>query len=161
MIWQVRSKLPSVVKDLLKDEEYNTWANFTKAVTELKGSRLAEKQEQHISQTQELKALRADLARVQLQAPQQNPITALQSQLNKLSLSPTAPSNNNSYSRVPATPSSHVSATICRHGRCENNRLTARQRHTPTARQPERQSSIHEPNSTVEHKMGREHPPYA
>jgi hypothetical protein len=66
MIWQVRSKLPSVVKDLLKDEEYNTWANFTKAVMELKGSRLAEKQEQHISQTQELKALRADLARVQL-----------------------------------------------------------------------------------------------
>ncbi|KAG1824914.1 uncharacterized protein BJ212DRAFT_1261589 [Suillus subaureus] len=63
MIWQVRSKLPNVVKDLLKDEEYKTWADFTKAVTELKGSRLAEKQEQHLKQTQELKALHADLAR--------------------------------------------------------------------------------------------------
>lgn len=62
MIWQVRSKLPDVVKDLLKDEEYNTWAEFTKAVTELKGSRLAEKQEQRSKQAQELKSLRADLA---------------------------------------------------------------------------------------------------
>ncbi|KIK33218.1 hypothetical protein CY34DRAFT_50310, partial [Suillus luteus UH-Slu-Lm8-n1] len=62
MIWQVCSKLPSVVKDLLKDDEYKTWANFMKAVMELKGSRLAEKQEQHLSQTQELKALYADLA---------------------------------------------------------------------------------------------------
>ncbi|KAG2051604.1 hypothetical protein BDR06DRAFT_1060927 [Suillus hirtellus] len=48
MIWQVHSKLPDIVKDLLKDEEYNTWAYFMKAVTELKGSRLAEKQEQHL-----------------------------------------------------------------------------------------------------------------
>lgn len=49
MIWQVHSKLPS-----------------TKAVTEPKGSRLTEKQEQHLNQTQELKALHTDLARVQL-----------------------------------------------------------------------------------------------
>ncbi|KAG2336559.1 hypothetical protein BDR05DRAFT_896538, partial [Suillus weaverae] len=62
MIWQVRSNLPDVVKDLLKDEEYNTWADFTKAVTELKGSRLEEKQAQNLKQLQELKALRADLA---------------------------------------------------------------------------------------------------
>jgi hypothetical protein len=36
MIWQVHNKLPDVVKDLLKDEEYKTWTEFTKAVTELK-----------------------------------------------------------------------------------------------------------------------------
>ncbi|KAG2355743.1 hypothetical protein BDR07DRAFT_1425244 [Suillus spraguei] len=84
MIWQVRSKLPDVVKDLLKDEEYKSWADFTKAVTELKGSRLVEKQEQHSKQSQELRALRADLARVQLRILQQN-------------LQPP-------YSRQPATP---------------------------------------------------------
>jgi hypothetical protein len=38
MIWQVRGKLPSVVKDLLKDTEYTNWAEFTKEVTELKGT---------------------------------------------------------------------------------------------------------------------------
>jgi hypothetical protein len=65
MIWQVHSKLPDVVKDLLKDEEYAKWEEFMKAVMDLKGSRLAEKQEQHIKQTQELRALRADLARIQ------------------------------------------------------------------------------------------------
>lgn len=57
MIWQVRNKLPDVVKDLLKDEEYKTWTEFTKAVTELKGSRLAEKQEQKMRQAQELSTL--------------------------------------------------------------------------------------------------------
>ncbi|KAG1841575.1 hypothetical protein F4604DRAFT_1939384 [Suillus subluteus] len=106
MIWQVRSKLPDVMKDLLKDEEYKAWADFTKAVMELKGSRLAEKQEQQLKQTQELKVLCADLARVQLRTPQQNPITALQSQLNKLTLSPTASLSNSSYSRVATTPTS-------------------------------------------------------
>jgi hypothetical protein len=30
MIWQVHNKLPDVVKDLLKDEEYKTWTEFTK-----------------------------------------------------------------------------------------------------------------------------------
>ncbi|KAG0694730.1 hypothetical protein DFH29DRAFT_1006073 [Suillus ampliporus] len=54
MIWQVRSKLPDVVKDLLKNEEYKNWTEFAKAVMELKGSRLAEKQEQHVKQSQEL-----------------------------------------------------------------------------------------------------------
>ncbi|KAG2337902.1 hypothetical protein BDR05DRAFT_894544 [Suillus weaverae] len=111
MIWQVRSKLPDIVKDLLKDEEYTAWADFTKAVMELKGSRLAEKQEQHLKQTQELKELRADLARVQLRTPQQNPITALQSQLNKLSLSPAASLNNSSFSRVPTAPTSQSPQT--------------------------------------------------
>ncbi|KAG2336351.1 hypothetical protein BDR05DRAFT_896853 [Suillus weaverae] len=57
MIWQVRSNLLDVLKDLLKDEEYNTWADFTKAVMELKGSRLEEKQAQNLKQLQELKAL--------------------------------------------------------------------------------------------------------
>ncbi|KAG1747281.1 hypothetical protein EDD22DRAFT_958251 [Suillus occidentalis] len=64
MIWQVRSTLPDIVKDLLKDEEYTDWAEFAKAVTELKGSRLVEKQEQHNRQTQELNALKTDLARI-------------------------------------------------------------------------------------------------
>jgi hypothetical protein len=50
MIWQVRSKLPDVVKDLLKDKEYKTWTEFTKAVMELKGNQLAEKQEQKTKQ---------------------------------------------------------------------------------------------------------------
>lgn len=45
MIWQVCSKLPDVVKDMLKDEEYKTWTEFMKAVTELKGNQLVEKQE--------------------------------------------------------------------------------------------------------------------
>jgi hypothetical protein len=108
-------KLPSIVKDLLKDEEYKAWADFTKAVTELKGSRLTEKQEQHLSQTQELKALCADLAKVQLRAPQQNPIATLQSHFNKLSLSPTAPLNNSSCSRVPAVPTSQNLQTTYSH----------------------------------------------
>ncbi|KAG1846543.1 hypothetical protein F4604DRAFT_1936382 [Suillus subluteus] len=85
MIWQVRSKLPDVVKDLLKDEEYKMWTEFTKAVTDLKGSRLAEKQEQRTKQ---------------------NPVAALQNQFNKMSInSTTAPSTasiNNTYTRVPA-----------------------------------------------------------
>jgi len=105
MIWQVRSKLPDVVKDLLKDEEYKKWEEFTKAVTELKGSRLVEKQEQHVKQAQELRALRADVARMQTRAPVQNPITALQNQLNKMSLSstmtPPTPAANSTYSRAP------------------------------------------------------------
>lgn len=47
MIWQVRSTLPDIAKDLLKDEEYTNWMDFAKAVTELKGNRLVEKQEQY------------------------------------------------------------------------------------------------------------------
>ncbi|KAG1760236.1 hypothetical protein EDD22DRAFT_781433 [Suillus occidentalis] len=105
MIWQVRSKLPDVVKDLLKDEEYKTWTEFTKAVTELKGNRLAEKQEQKTKQAQELTTLRADLARVQARTTPQNPIAALQNQFNKMSISATAPSNipstNSAFTRVP------------------------------------------------------------
>ncbi|KAG1732316.1 hypothetical protein EDB19DRAFT_1831430 [Suillus lakei] len=58
MIWQVRSTLPDIVKDLLKDEEYADWAEFAKAVMELKGSRLAEKQEQHNWQVQEISTLK-------------------------------------------------------------------------------------------------------
>ncbi|KAG2030203.1 hypothetical protein BDR03DRAFT_878878, partial [Suillus americanus] len=62
MIWQVREKLPSVVKDLLKDTEYMDWAEFTKEVTELKGMRLMEKKEQHAKQELEVSLLRADVA---------------------------------------------------------------------------------------------------
>ncbi|KAG1733199.1 uncharacterized protein EDB91DRAFT_1084478 [Suillus paluster] len=104
---QTSIKLPDVVKDLLKDEEYKTWTEFAKAVTELKGSRLAEKQEQRTRQAQELKALRAEVARVQLQVPPQNPMANLQNQFSKMALSPTipphAPSANSTFTRVSAT----------------------------------------------------------
>ncbi|KAG2059290.1 hypothetical protein BDR06DRAFT_874057, partial [Suillus hirtellus] len=62
MIWQVRGKLPSMVKDLLKDTEYKDWAEFTKEVMELKGTRLMEKKEQHAKQELEVNLLRADIA---------------------------------------------------------------------------------------------------
>jgi hypothetical protein len=52
------------VKDLLKDEEYKMWMEFAKAVTELKGSQLAEKQEQKTKQTQELQVLLADFTQI-------------------------------------------------------------------------------------------------
>ncbi|KAG1889502.1 hypothetical protein F4604DRAFT_1915376 [Suillus subluteus] len=102
---QVGSKLPDIVKDLLKDEEYSKWEEFTKAVTKLKGSQLIEKQEQHLKQAQELRALCTDLARVQTRTPQQNPIAALQSQFNRMSINSTTPvitpTSNSAYSRVP------------------------------------------------------------
>jgi hypothetical protein len=50
MIWQVRGLLPSIVKDLLKEDEYKDWEAFTKEVKELKGTRLAEKKEQQMKQ---------------------------------------------------------------------------------------------------------------
>jgi hypothetical protein len=104
MIWQVLSKLLDIVKDLLKDKEYMKWDKFTKAVTDLKGSRLAEKQEQHVKQMQELRALRADLARIQTRAPMQSPITSLQNQFSKMSLSsPTTTPTTNAYNRTPVT----------------------------------------------------------
>lgn len=62
MIWQVRSTLPDIVKDLLKDEEYTDWAEFAKVVMDLKGSRLVEKQEQHNRQMQEINTLKTDFA---------------------------------------------------------------------------------------------------
>ncbi|KAG1734563.1 hypothetical protein EDD22DRAFT_787862, partial [Suillus occidentalis] len=107
MIWQVRSKLPDVVKDMLKDEEYKSWAEFTKAVTELKGNRLVEKQEQHNRQTQELNALKTDLARIRQRVPVANSMDALQNQFSRMSVntpnSPTAPSTTSAYTRIPGT----------------------------------------------------------
>jgi hypothetical protein len=107
MIWQVRSTLPDIVKDLLKDEEYTNWAEFTKAVTELKGSRLVEKQEQHNRQTQEFNALKTDLARIHQRTPIPNPVDALQKQLNQMSInttnSTTTPQSNSGYARAPAS----------------------------------------------------------
>lgn len=94
MIWQVRSTLLDIVKDLLKDEEYMGWADFKKAVTDLKGSRLVEKQEQHNRQVQELNALKTDLARIRQRAPAPNPVDALQSQLSRMSINaPNPPSS--------------------------------------------------------------------
>ncbi|KAG2074663.1 hypothetical protein BDR04DRAFT_1092869 [Suillus decipiens] len=125
MIWLVRSKLPDVVKDLLKDQEYNSWKEFTKAVMELEGSRLIEKQEQHSEQSQELRALRADLARVQLRILQQDSEMALlQNQLNKMTISTSTPpailSSNSTYARVPIT------------ANCQNSQSTySRQPATP------------------------------
>ncbi|KIK34010.1 hypothetical protein CY34DRAFT_40114, partial [Suillus luteus UH-Slu-Lm8-n1] len=46
MIWQVRGRLPSVIKDLLKADEYADWNAFTTEVKELKGNRVLEKKEQ-------------------------------------------------------------------------------------------------------------------
>jgi hypothetical protein len=105
MIWQVRGKLPSVVKDLLKDMEYANWAEFTKEVTELKGTRLMEKKEQYAKQEHEVSLLCADVARLQQRNVTQNPITALQNQLSQMSINPAVTSNtpcsNNTVTRTP------------------------------------------------------------
>lgn len=119
MIWQVCSKLPDVVKDMLKDEEYKTWTEFMKAVTELKGNQLVEKQEQHNRQTQELNALKTDLTCIRQRAPAANPIDALQTQFSRISIntpnSPAAPSTTSAYARVPTTQASQTtqSTYIC------------------------------------------------
>jgi hypothetical protein len=103
MIWQVRSTLPDIVKDLLKDEEYVNWIDFVKAVTELKGSRLVEKQEQYNRQAQELNALKTDLARIRQRAPVPSPVDALQSQFSRMSINtttaPVTPQVNSGYTR--------------------------------------------------------------
>jgi hypothetical protein len=119
MIWQVRGKLPSVVKDLLKDTEYANWAEFTKEVTELKGTRLMEKKEQHAKQEREVSLLRADVARLQQRNATQNPITALQNQLSQMSINPSVTSNtlrsNNTVTRTPAqTTMGHMQSTFTR-----------------------------------------------
>lgn len=106
MIWQVRGQLPSVVKDLLKDEEYANWEAFTKEVKELKGNRLLEKKEQYIRQEREVNMLRADVARLQQRSTTSNPITALQNQLSRMSIAApkqaTTPLSNSNVTRVPA-----------------------------------------------------------
>jgi hypothetical protein len=76
-----------------------------KAVTELKGSWLAEKQEQRTKQTQELQALRADFTQIQSQTTSQNLMATLQSQLHKMTLNAPAPSatlsTSNTFTCVP------------------------------------------------------------
>lgn len=105
MIWQVHSTLPDIVKDLLKDEEYTDWAEFAKVVTDLKRSRLVEKQEQHNRQTQEINAWKTDFTRIHQRAPQINPIDALQNQFSRINIgmsnSPIMQSTTNAYARVP------------------------------------------------------------
>jgi hypothetical protein len=54
MIWQVRRCLPSIIKDLLKADEYSNWAAFTTEVKELKGNQVLEKKEQHSKQELEV-----------------------------------------------------------------------------------------------------------
>ncbi|KAJ8580333.1 hypothetical protein M405DRAFT_890492 [Rhizopogon salebrosus TDB-379] len=102
MIWQVRSTLPDTVKDLLKDEEYTDWAAFTKAVSELNGARLVEKQEQYRQRTQELHALRADLTRIQHRTQPQI-LDSLQNQFARMSIRPTPPvaPTASTYTRMP------------------------------------------------------------
>lgn len=78
IIWQVRGKLLSVMKDLLKDTEYMNWAEFMKEVMELKGTWLMEKKEQHVKQELEVNLLCTVVARLQQCNTTQNPITALQ-----------------------------------------------------------------------------------
>ncbi|KAG0698802.1 hypothetical protein DFH29DRAFT_809868 [Suillus ampliporus] len=104
MIWQVQGRLPSVVKDLLKNDEYANWEEFTKEVKELKGSRLLEKKEQYLKQECKVNILRADVARLQQRNPQ-NPITALQNQFSRMSINPPKILNmplNSNVTRVPA-----------------------------------------------------------
>ncbi|KAG1827490.1 uncharacterized protein BJ212DRAFT_1294747 [Suillus subaureus] len=65
MIWQVRGKFLSVIKDLLKDMEYMNWMEFMKELTELKGMWLKEKKEQQAKQELEVSLLHADVAHLQ------------------------------------------------------------------------------------------------
>ncbi|KAG1747817.1 uncharacterized protein EDB91DRAFT_1245303 [Suillus paluster] len=106
MIWQVRGGLPNVIKDLLKDDEYKNWAEFTKEVKELKGNRLLEKKEQHSKQECEVNKLRADIARLQQRSTTQNPISAIQNQFSRMSIAPPKPynmtTNNSTITRTPA-----------------------------------------------------------
>jgi hypothetical protein len=106
MIWQVRSGLPSIIKDMMKEEEYKDWAAFTKAVTELNGARILEKKEERVKQEHEVSILRADVARLQQHRTPQNPIAALQSQLSRLTVNtptpPPHPMNSSAFMRVPA-----------------------------------------------------------
>ncbi|KAG2033052.1 hypothetical protein BDR03DRAFT_802058, partial [Suillus americanus] len=89
MIWQVRGRLPSIIKDLLKADEYADWAVFTMEVKELKGNRVLEKKEQHSRQEHEVNMLCADVARLQQWNPMQNSLTALQNQNNTVMCMPT------------------------------------------------------------------------
>ncbi|KAG1813488.1 hypothetical protein DFJ58DRAFT_740078 [Suillus subalutaceus] len=89
MIWQVRGRLPSVIKDLLKADEYTDWAAFTTEVKELKGNRVLEKKEQHSKQEHEVNMLRADVARLQQCNPMQDSLATLQNHNNTVTRMPT------------------------------------------------------------------------
>jgi hypothetical protein len=105
MIWQVRGRLPSVIKDLLKADKYTNWAAFTMEVKELKGNRVLEKKEQHSKQELEVNRLRADVARLQQSNPTQNSIAALQNQFVQMSVNAAKTSNtlpsNSAVTRMP------------------------------------------------------------
>lgn len=105
MIWQVRGRLPSVIKDLLKADEYANWSAFTMEVKDLKGNRVLEKKEQHSKQEHEVNRLRADVARLQQNNPTQSSLAALQNQFARMSVNPTkAPStlpSNSAITRMP------------------------------------------------------------
>jgi hypothetical protein len=105
MIWQVRGKLPSMVKDLLKDTEYTNWVEFIKEVMELKGTWLMEKKEQHAKQECEVSLLCADVAHLQQCNIMQNLITALQNQFLQMSINPSVKSNTtHSNNTITCTP---------------------------------------------------------
>jgi hypothetical protein len=105
MIWQVRGRLPSVIKDLLKADEYANWTEFTTEVKELKGNRVLEKKEQHSKQELEVNRLRADVARLQQGNPEQNSLAALQNQFARMSVNSAKPANtlpsNSTITRIP------------------------------------------------------------
>ncbi|KAG1720792.1 uncharacterized protein EDB91DRAFT_1064697 [Suillus paluster] len=54
MIWQVQCNLPAIIKDMLVEDEYKDWVEFTEAVVKINGIRLVERVEQ---KNLELKAL--------------------------------------------------------------------------------------------------------
>ncbi|KAG2338312.1 hypothetical protein BDR05DRAFT_893881 [Suillus weaverae] len=105
MIWQVRGRLPSVIKDLLKADEYTDWAAFTTEVKGLKGNRVLEKKEQHSRQEHEVNMLCADVARLQQRNPTQNSLATLQNQFARMSVNstkaPSIPLSNNTIACMP------------------------------------------------------------
>ena len=103
MIWNVRAQLPEVIKDMLKEDEYKDWAEFTKAVADLKPTKLQERKEQKARRDEEVQRIRTDLNKLQ-QRNQGVPSTtaALNAQFARMSMNqPTAPTQHSTLVRTP------------------------------------------------------------
>ncbi|KAG1888759.1 hypothetical protein F4604DRAFT_1915803 [Suillus subluteus] len=123
MIWQVRGKLLSIVKDLLKDTEYMDWAEFTKEVTELKGTWLMEKKSSMRSKSW---------------SAMQNTITALQNQLSQMTINPSAmtnaPRSNNTVTHTPTqTTMAYPQSTFARQPTAAAAAISSNRRHEDNA----------------------------
>ncbi|KAG1827349.1 uncharacterized protein BJ212DRAFT_1256638 [Suillus subaureus] len=109
IIWQVRGQLPSIIKDLLKADEYVDWAAFTMEVKGLKGNRFLEKKEQYNRQEYEVNVLCVDVVCLQQCNPTQNSLVALQNQLLQMSINPMkAPNTPLGNSTVLCMPTSQM-----------------------------------------------------